>query len=222
MNQRQLPITRNISILKHDNQSVVAEELDVDDGDDSPEMILEDRDQKPSNQNSIKEASSSKRESNVRPIEREFTAKEVQAILKALLGEEERIGLALLNYYARTDLVPATGHSSQRGRLKYSYADVLLLCWLFRMKKEGLPVNRFRRGISYLRKRLPKLYSNPKDMLMLTDGKSLFLKHRVDEKEDIAEVLTGPRTGQYVWAYAIGSLIEELDRLIDSQTRQAA
>ena len=153
----------------------------------------------------------------VRAIEKEFTAKDVQAILRSLTGNTEQIGLALLNYYARTDLVPATGRAKHRGRVKYSYADVVLLVWLFRMKKEGLPVNRFRRGIAYLRKRLPKLYESPKDMLMLTDGKQLFLNHRVLDREDIAEVLTGTRAGQYVWAYSIGSLIEEVDRVIESQ-----
>jgi hypothetical protein len=159
---------------------------------------------------------------NIRVIEREFTAKDVQAILRALTGTNEKIGLALLNYYARTDLVPATGRGKARGRTKYSYADVVLLCWLFRMKREGLPVNRFRRGIAYLRKRLTKLYEQPKDMIMLTDGKQLFLKHRVLDKDDIAEVLTGPRAGQYVWAYSIGNLIEEVDRVIDSQLKKAA
>lgn len=159
---------------------------------------------------------------NVRPIEREFTAKDVQAVLRALTGNTEKIGLALLNYYARTDLVPATGRLKHRGRTKYSYADIVLLTWLFRMKREGLPVNRFRRGIAYLRKRLPKLYDSPKDMLMLTDGKQLFLKHRVFDRNDIAEVLTGSRAGQYVWAYSIGSLIEEVDRVIDTQLKKAA
>ena len=152
---------------------------------------------------------------NVKPIEREFTAKEVQAILRALIGDTEKIGLALLNYYARTDLVGASGKSRSRGRTKYCYADVLLLSWLFRMKREGLPVNRFRRGIAYLRKRLPKLYQTPKDMILLTDGKQLFLKHRVNDKGDISEVLTGPKAGQYVWAYSIGNLIEEVDRVIE-------
>lgn len=159
---------------------------------------------------------------NVKPIEREFSAKEVQSILRSLTGDTEKIGLALLNYYARTDLVPATGRSRHRGRSKYSYADVVLLSWLFRMKREGLPVNRFRRGIAYLRKRLPKLYQNPKDMILITDGKQLFLKHRVEDKDGIAEVMTGPRSGQYVWAYSIGSLIEEVDRVITEQVRKAA
>jgi len=159
---------------------------------------------------------------NVRPIEREFTAKEVQGVLRALTGDSEKIGLALLNYYARTDLVTTTGRTAHRGRLKYSYADVVLLCWLFRMKREGLPVNRFRRGIAYLRKRLPRLHSCPKDMILLTDGKNLFLKHRVEDREHIAEVMTGSRAGQYVWAYSIGSLIEEVDRVIDAQLKKAA
>jgi hypothetical protein len=158
---------------------------------------------------------------NVKPIEREFTAKQVQAILRALIGAEEKIGLALLNYYSRTDLVTASGRNLSRGRQKYSYADVVLLSWLFRMKREGLPVNRFRRGIAYLRKRLPKLYQHPKDMIMLTDGKQLFLKHRVEERDAIAEVLTGTRAGQYVWAYSIGSLIEEVDKAIESQRKAA-
>ena len=173
----------------------------------------------PENQNSSNIGQNS---SNVRPIEREFSAKEVQAILKSLTSSDEKIGLALLNYYARTQLVEATGKTKQRGRTKYSYADVILLSWLFRMKREGLPVNRFRRGISYLRKRLPELYSEPKDMIMLTDGQQLFLKHRINDKGDIAEVLTGPRSGQYVWAYSIGSLIEEVDEAIETHYRQAA
>ena len=144
----------------------------------------------------------------------EFTAKEVQAILRALTGGTEKIGLALLNYYARTNLVPSTGKQVQRGRNKYTYSDLVLLCWLFRMKREGLPVNRFRRGIEYLRKRLPKLYKSPKDMVLLTDGRQLFIKHRVEDKNQIAEVLTGKKAGQYVWAYAIGSLIEEIDQIL--------
>ena len=151
-------------------------------------------------------------------LQQEFTAKDVQAILRSLTGGVEKIGLALLNYYARTNLVPATGESLSRGRKKYSYADVVLLCWLFRMKKEGLPVNRFRRGIDYLRKNMPKLHRNPTDMVLLTDGRQLFIKHRVVDKGQIAEVLTGRKAGQYVWAYAIGSLIEEINRIIDSRS----
>jgi len=154
-------------------------------------------------------------------IEREFTAKEVQSVLKTITagteqtGGSEQIGLALLNYYARTNLVPCSGKEASRGRPKYTYSDLVLLCWLFRMKREGLPVNRFRRGIDYLRKRMPKLYKNPADMVLLTDGRQLFLKHRIDDKGEITEVMTGSRAGQYVWAYAIGSLIEEVDRIIN-------
>ena len=152
---------------------------------------------------------------SVHYIDREFTAKQVQGILRSLTGGQEKIGLALLNYYARTNLVPCTGKDKCRGRNKYCYSDLILLCWLFRMKKEGLPVNRFRRGIDYLRKKLPRIYKDPTDVVLLTDGKQLFLKHRIQEKGQIAEVLTGRKAGQYVWAYAIGSLIEEVDRLIN-------
>lgn len=180
-------------------------------------------------------------------LDREFTAKEVQLILRTLAESAEKtggaaksggagktagtekIGLALLNYYARTNLVPATGKLRHRGRRKYAYADLLLLCWLFRMKREGLPVNRFRRGIDYLRRKLPKLHRQPADMVLLTDGRQLFIKHRVEDKGEIAEVLTGRRAGQYVWAYAIGSLIEEVDRIVTEhcdlgveESRQAA
>ena len=156
----------------------------------------------------------------VHPLDREFTAKEVQNILRSLTSNEERIGLALLNYYARTNLVPTTGQNFSRGRRKYSYADLILLCWLFRMKREGLPVNRFRRGIDYLRRRVPKLHKNPTDMVLLTDGRQLFIKHRVQDKGQIAEVMTGKKAGQYVWAYAIGSLIEEVDRIIGEQSAE--
>ncbi len=152
---------------------------------------------------------------SVHYIDREFTAKQVQSVLRSLTGGQEKIGLALLNYYARTNLVPCTGKDKCRGRAKYCYSDLILLCWLFRMKKEGLPVNRFRRGIDYLRKKLPRIYKDPTDIVLVTDGRQLFLKHRVQEKGQIAEVLTGKKAGQYVWAYAIGSLIEEVDRLID-------
>ena len=153
----------------------------------------------------------------VHTLEREFTAKDTQNILRRLTGGEEKIGLALLNYYARTNLVPTTGKEMSRGRAKYSYPDVILLCWLFRMKAEGLPVNRFRRGIDYLRKKMPKLQKSPQDMMLLTDGKQLFLKHRIDDKGEIAEALTGKKAGQYVWAYAIGSLIEEVQKIIDQE-----
>jgi hypothetical protein len=153
---------------------------------------------------------------SVHLLDREFPAKYVQQILRTLTGDQEKIGLALLNYYSRTNLVPTSGKTKSRGRPKYSYADLILLCWLFRMKREGLPVNRFRRGIDYLRKKLPRLHKNPSDMVLLTDGKQLFIKHRVADKGEIEEVLTGKRAGQYVWAYAIGSLIEEVDQIISS------
>ena len=159
---------------------------------------------------------------SVHLLEREFTAKEVQAILRRLTGGVEKIGLALLNYYARTNLVPTTGKTKSRGRKKYGYPDLVLLCWLFRMKEEGLPVNRFRRGIDYLRKHLPRLHKNPQDMVLLTDGKHLFITHRVEDKGEIAEVLTGKKAGQYVWAYAIGSLIQEVDRIIQEQAGEEA
>lgn len=148
---------------------------------------------------------------------REFTAKEVQSILRAITGNTEKIGLALLNYYSRTNLVPSTGLTISRGRKKYTFSDLILLCWLFRMKAEGLPVNRFRQGIDYLRKKMPRLLKEPADMLLVTDGNQLFLKNRVADKSDIAEVIAGARAGQYVWAYAIGSLIEEVERIVGSQ-----
>lgn len=156
----------------------------------------------------------------VQLITREFTAKQVQSILRNVVGNQEKIGLALLNYYARTNLVPCSGKSLCRGRMKYTYSDLILLCWLFRMKAEGLPVIRFRRGIDYLRKHMPRLTKNPTDLILLTDGKQLFLKDRVEDKNQIAEVLTGKKAGQYVWAYAIGSLIEEVDQLILQQSSE--
>ena len=168
------------------------------------------------------ETKAQKKPAKILPIEREYTAKDVQAILRTLSSNEEKVGLALLNYYARTSLVPPTGKTLQRGRPCYSYADVVLLSWLFRMKREGLPVNRFRRGIDYLRKRLPRLYHSPKDMILLTDGKQLFLKNRIADRDGIAEVMTGPRSGQYVWAYSIGTLIEEVDKAIDKKILRAA
>ncbi|RME60377.1 MAG: hypothetical protein D6780_03500 [Candidatus Dadabacteria bacterium] len=156
----------------------------------------------------------------------QFTAKEVQFLVQTITQSREKIGLALLNYYARTNLVPPTGKDEYRGRRKYSYNDLILLCWLFRMKEEGLPVNRFRRGLDYLRKHLPKLLKNPQDMVLLTDGRQLYLKHRLEDKGKIAEVITGSKAGQYVWAYAIGSLIEEIDRIVeehvDATEKQAA
>ena len=73
---------------------------------------------------------------SVHLLDREFPAKDVQQILRTLTGDQEKIGLALLNYYARTNLVPTTGKTKCRGRAKYSYADLILLCWLFRMKPD--------------------------------------------------------------------------------------
>jgi len=157
---------------------------------------------------------------NVFVLEREFTAKEVQRVLRVMVGNDEKIGLALLNYYARTNLVPCSGKTVTRGRLRYSYSDVILLCWLFRMKREGLPVNRFRQGIEYLRNNIPSLIQKPQQMILLTDGSSLFIKHREADKLEIAEVITGHKAGQYAWAYAIGSLIEELQQIVTAEFRE--
>ncbi|RMD87844.1 MAG: hypothetical protein D6808_00755, partial [Candidatus Dadabacteria bacterium] len=66
-----------------------------------------------------------------------------------------------------------------------------------------------------LRKKLPNLHKDPRDIVMLTDGKNLYIKHRIQDKAQIAEVLTGKKAGQYVWMYAIGSLIQEVDQIIE-------
>jgi hypothetical protein len=48
------------------------------------------------------------------------------------------------------------------------------------------------------------------------------IKHRIDDRDEITEVLTGPLAGQYVWAYPIGHLIEEVERAVETELRKAA
>ena len=93
---------------------------------------------------------------------------------------------------------------------------------------EALDVAALREGALLLVDSAPIIYTLEGNKRFAALFAPLFQRHANSEvvlavtTVTIAEVLTGPRVGQYVWAYSIGSLIEEVDKVIEAQDRKAA
>jgi DNA-binding transcriptional MerR regulator len=90
------------------------------------------------------------------------------------LTEGRRLSNQLLDYYHKTGMVVPSvreyGDSTGDRRRLWSVGDVVVLRWLCRLKNQGLPVYRFRKGLAYLREHLPEVMDNPEKMVFATDG----------------------------------------------------
>lgn len=127
--------------------------------------------------------------SGVTPIKAAFQSGEVIDLIYRMDGI--KIDPVRLHYYEKTGLIKASIRSAQGcGRHKlYSFADLILLRWFLQLRKQGLSMQRVRKGMAYLRKNMPKYIEEPlkHELFFVTDGCDLFVLG--DDQEAISLVM---------------------------------
>ncbi|MFH1741201.1 MAG: MerR family transcriptional regulator [bacterium] len=149
----------------------------------------------------------------ITPIKAAFQSGEVIDLVYRLDGI--KIDPVRLHYYEKTGLIKASIRPAQGcGRHKlYSFSDLILLRWFLQLRKQGLSMQRVRKGISYLKKHMPKYIEEPLEhnLFFVTDGCDLFV---LGNDEDAISVVTNP--GQRYF----GVVVFDFKKMIDD-TRQA-
>lgn len=101
-------------------------------------------------------------------------------------------------------------------RREYSFKDLVQLKVAKRLRDEGLSLQKIRRTVQYLRKNFPVTTSPLAEFRFLTDGKNLF---RITKDP---AVLLDALSGQLVWSFAFGQLVDkvrsEIEKLMPSRT----
>lgn len=144
---------------------------------------------------------------------REFNAVEVCDILRKLNGDRIKIGLPLINYYVKTGIVIPTGKGVYRGKRKFSFTDLVLFYWLFKLKQEGVQVKKFKEAFDILRKKL-KTVKDALDLVLATDGEKIYLRKVSSVGGLVGQVLSGKTKGQYVWIFGFKNLTDEVKAAI--------
>ncbi|MCS6960924.1 MAG: hypothetical protein NZT61_00270 [Deltaproteobacteria bacterium] len=144
---------------------------------------------------------------------KEFTASEVCQILRQLLGERIKIGLPLINFYTRSGLIVPTGKTIYRKKRKYSFYDLVLFYWLFRMKREGVHLSKFKSACEILRKKI----KSKKDLLsfvLATDGERIYVRSGKSVNNLVGQILSGKNRGQYIWIFGFKNIADELKSVV--------
>jgi len=140
----------------------------------------------------------------------EFTANEICSILSSLLGDGVKISLPQLSYYVKKKFVRPDGVTFFRGKRKFSFKNLIILYWLFKLKQQGLAVNKFAQCIPQL-ERLSKSVKELLNMVLITDGDRVYLKDSSEVGKVVGKILNGKNKGQYVWLFGLSSLAEGLN-----------
>lgn len=153
------------------------------------------------------------KESNVRPFKSAFQSGEIIDLIWRLDGI--KIDPVRLHYYEKTGLIKASIRPAQGcGRHKlYSFSDLVMLRWFLQLRKQGLSMQKVRRGIQYLRKNVPRFVERPleSDLFFVTDGQDMFA---LVEGEEAISLVRSP--GQKFF----GVVVYDFKKMIDD-TREA-
>jgi DNA-binding transcriptional MerR regulator len=145
----------------------------------------------------------------VRPIKSAFQSGEIIDLIRRLDGI--RIDPVRLHYYEKTGLIKASVRPAQGcGKHKlYSFADLVMLRWFLQLRKQGLSMQKVRRGISYLRKHMPRFVEKPleHELFFVTDGQDMFAL--VNGEEAISLVRTPGQKFFGVMVYDFKKMIDD-------------
>jgi len=111
-----------------------------------------------------------------------------------------------LDYCVRQRIVkptePARGSGSSRG---WSPLDVVQLRVMAEMRRAGVPLQRIRRAVNWLRRTLPKAADPLADLTFVTDGRRIFYLSPNPGK--LVDVLAG---GQVLLSVPMGDVLREI------------
>lgn len=140
-----------------------------------------------------------------------FNSKAVSKIL--------RIPLRVVDYWDRTNFIkPSIHEASGYGSMRlYSFTDLIQFKVAKFLRDQGLSLQKIRKSLNYLRKHLPEIEKPLAQLRFLTDGETIFVLTNKDR-----EIIDTLKKGQYVFAIAIGELINDLKGKTSKMTMERA
>lgn len=117
------------------------------------------------------------------------------------------IPLRVIDYWDRTNFIkPTINEASGYGTMRlYSFTDLIQFKVAKFLRDQGLSLQKIRKSLNYLRKHLPEIEKPLAQLRFLTDGETIFVL--TNKNKEIVDTL---KKGQYVFAIAIGELINDL------------
>jgi predicted RNase H-like HicB family nuclease len=117
------------------------------------------------------------------------------------------IPLRVVDYWDRTNFIkPSVHEASGYGSIRlYSFTDLIQFKVAKFLRDQGLSLQKIRKSLNYLRKHLPEIEKPLVQLRFLTDGETIFVLTNKDK-----EIIDTLKKGQYVFAIAIGELINDL------------
>lgn len=139
----------------------------------------------------------------------------VQGYGSRFITETFGIPNSALHYWDRTNLLkpsirPASGKGTRR---LYSFRDLVQLLVVARLSRQmGLPLQRIRKCLRFLRREFPQLEAPLAEVTLLTDGDSIFIV-----TADPDQVLDTLRE-QVVWSVPLGAILRSTRKAVAEAT----
>jgi predicted RNase H-like HicB family nuclease len=129
------------------------------------------------------------------------------------------IPLRVVDYWDRTNFIkPSINEASGYGSMRlYSFTDLIQFKVAKFLRDQGLSLQKIRKSLNYLRKHLPEIEKPLAQLRFLTDGETIFILTNKDR-----EIIDTLKKGQYVFAIAIGELINDLKGKTSKMTTDRA
>jgi predicted RNase H-like HicB family nuclease len=119
------------------------------------------------------------------------------------------LGLSIrqIDYWDRTHFIkPSIREASGYGSVRlYSFNNLVQLKVAKTLMDKGISLQKIRKAINYLKKNIPEVKKPLSEIKFLTDGETIFVL--TEDKKVIIDVL---KSGQLVFAVALGKIIEDL------------
>ena len=112
-----------------------------------------------------------------------------------------------IDYWDRTHFIkPSVSEASGYGSVRlYSFNDLIQMKVAKTLLDKGISLQQIRKAITYLKKNMPEVEKPLAEMRFLTDGETIFVLTK--DKKEIIDTL---KSGQLVFAIALGEIVEDL------------
>jgi predicted RNase H-like HicB family nuclease len=112
-----------------------------------------------------------------------------------------------IDYWDRSHFVkPSISEASGYGSVRiYSFNDLIQMKVAKTLLDKGISLQKIRKAITYLKKNMPEVEKPLAEIRFLTDGETIFVLTK--DKKEIIDTL---KSGQLVFAIALGEIVEDL------------
>ena len=118
-----------------------------------------------------------------------------------------QLSIRQIDYWDRTHFIkPSIREASGYGSVRlYSFNNLVQIKVAKTLMDKGITLQKIRKAINYLKKNIPEVKKPLSEIKFLTDGETIFVL--TEDKKVIIDVL---KSGQLVFAVALGKIIEDL------------